>query len=698
MKAAAKSRPKANGKLGERLASGFAKQHSITGTNNSNVNVNETDNISPNSNAKACYTVLYYKRKNKVHKSKGVSKLDGVLTVTMAAEMGLGKTMMTIAAIAALHRQKRTNRFVVVCPSSLVNNWAREFDKWLGKVGLPKRVVVRKGGEDGLSQLRAFNAVKPTNTSEVLIVSYDLFRTNANVLEHVQNVALLVVDEGHRLKNTAGSQTMTALMSLPCDARLCITATPIQNHLGDMHTIVDFVCPGVLGDLHTFRREYERPIAKAAHKRATPEETRRGGEQSRLLDRILRSLMLRRLQKDVLKQSLPPRHVCLLFCRPTVEQREVYREVASGQTFGGGGGGGGSSSQDHLTALMRLRKVCIHPSLIGTNPGDNGNHGTATLGSRSGNSRGLRCETSGKLWVLRQLLEELRATAPSDKLVIVSNFTSTLTVVEDCVLAPLRLPFLRLDGSLSSADRQPLVDTFNRTSADANFALTLSSKAGGVGLNITGANRLVMVDPDWNPATDIQAMARIYREGQKKPCFIYRCFTTGTIEEVILQKQIQKESIATTTMDAPRKAKDKRNGLNAEELRDCFTLKDERCKCDTRTKIGNWPDYDGAASLIARNCADPALLALAARGDCSDSLLSFVHMVPDDEETSCNEPVSDEEATCTVGKENFFPDSDAEFEMSDGDDGNEDGDDKDTSGSQKSESWIESSDEEFEFE
>lgn len=417
--------------------------------------------------------------------------------------MGLGKTLMTIATISALHRLKRTSvsvafvedslflffqpwhhslthppfqRFVVVCPSSLVNNWAREFDKWLGKVGLPKRVVVRKGGDEGLQQLKAFTALKPTNISEVLIVSYDLFRTKASILENVRRVALLVVDEGHRLKNTAGSQTMTALESLPCEARLCITATPLQNNLCDMYTIVDFVCPGVLGDLPTFRKQYERPIQVAARKHCTLEQKRRGRKSSRILDGILQSIMLRRLQKDILQKLLPPKHAVLMFCRPTRFQRRVYQSIADQYTSKLGGFG---PSPEALTALMELRKVCTHPSLV-EQP-----------------DKGMECRSSGKLLVVRELLHQIRTTAPSDKVVIVSNFTSTLTVIEDTILNPLELNFLRLDGSLGSADRQPLVDTFNRTSADQNFALTLSSKAGGVGLNVIGANRLIMVDPDW---------------------------------------------------------------------------------------------------------------------------------------------------------------------------------------------------------
>lgn len=146
-----------------------------------------------------------------------------------------------------------------MCPSSLVSNWAKEFDKWIGKASQPKRVVVRKGGEQGFQQIRAFCPVKP-HQSQVLILSYDLFRMNASVINNAKQIGLFVVDEGHRLKNSAGSLTLTALKGLQTDARLLISGTPIQNNLTEFHTVADFVCPGLLGDLASFRKGWSSPL------------------------------------------------------------------------------------------------------------------------------------------------------------------------------------------------------------------------------------------------------------------------------------------------------------------------------------------------------------------------------------------------------------------------------------------------------
>ena len=174
-------------------------------------------------------------------------------------------------------------RFIVVCPSSLVSNWAKEFDKWLGKASQPKRVAIRKGGDEGLRLIRAFVPVKPQKSEGmmisyilwyitllrflvrplshqsrsfnalVLIISYELFRMHASILSKSKNIGLLAVDEGHRLKNTSGSLTLTALESLECEARLLITGTPIQNNLTEFWNVVNFVCPNILGNLSRFR-------------------------------------------------------------------------------------------------------------------------------------------------------------------------------------------------------------------------------------------------------------------------------------------------------------------------------------------------------------------------------------------------------------------------------------------------------------
>mmetsp|Transcript_26901 Transcript_26901/g.40189 ORF Transcript_26901/g.40189 Transcript_26901/m.40189 type:complete len:350 (-) Transcript_26901:559-1608(-) len=306
--------------------------------------------------------------------------------------------------------------------------------------------------------------------------------------------------------------------------------------------------------------------------------------------------MLRRLQKDVLKSLLPPRHEFLLFCKPSDEQCHLYKQITQR--------GCNNGVDDPLTLLTKVRKLCCHPHLLHDKEGMLSSLPPLTLPlPPQEEEKGMEStKQSGKLSILAGLLASIRQKSPNDKVVIVSNFTSALTLIERFVLKIRKWSWIRLDGTIEQRDRQPMVDSFNRGTVDHSFVFLLSSKAGGCGLNLIGANRLIMFDPDWNPATDIQAMARVYRQGQTKQCFIYRMFTTGTVEEVIYQRQTQKSNLATLAVggNLPSGSGGKRQSarFTKEELRDCFTLK-EGCACDTKQKVGmNWSDYGEFLSML----------------------------------------------------------------------------------------------------
>lgn len=339
-------------------------------------------------------------------------------------------------------------------------NWANEFDKWLGKASQPKRVVIRKGGAEGLAQIRAYTSKLKRHVAnqsgQVLIVSYDLFRRNSEEFDFPASVNLLVVDEGHKLKSTTGSQTLAALQSLKSDARLCITATPIQNNLREFYQLADFCCPGIMGtDLNAFVRDFERPIAAANQKSASHAVKLTGRAKSKELQELADTFLLRRLQKDILKTMLPPRTEVLLFCRPQESQRVSYHRLTH------------SANSNPLVLLSSLQQLCCHPRLVLDN-----NCGNISL--------------SGKLIVLDQLLQEIGRMG-NEKVVIVSQFTSVLTCIEELVMKTHGYSFGRLDGSTDK--RQNVVDTFQNTS---QFCLLLSSKAGGCGLNLVKARRMIL--------------------------------------------------------------------------------------------------------------------------------------------------------------------------------------------------------------
>jgi len=534
----------------------------------------------------------------------------------LADEMGLGKTFMSIAVIFALHRRNKQHRFIIVCPSSLVGNWSKEFDKWIGKASQPSRVVISKGGDDALRQIKSFVPTKP-RMSEVLILSYEMFRAHSTVLSNSTQIGCLVVDEGHRLKNASGSLTLSALNSLKSESRLLITGTPIQNNLSEFYSIVEFVNPGIFGTLQSFRREYENPISAAICKGSTTRQKYDSKTQSQALEAITSTFMLRRLQTDVLGAILPPKTDTLLFCRPSNEQRNQYNQIV--QRFQQRST---SDMSEALTVLTSLRKLCSHPALLDDKDSSSNLQVSSSL--------------SGKMFILESLLQSIRKNTPNDKCVIVSNFTSALNVIEKSVLNKRGWKYLRLDGTVEQQSRQDLVDSFNRGTADHSFVFLLSSKAGGCGLNLTGANRLFMFDPDWNPAIDLQAMARIYRQGQEKPCFVYRLFTTGSVEEIIYQRQTQKGNLSMLTSSK----KGTSASFSSEDLQDCFELKDSDCNTKEKLK-GIWEDYDGVNSLIISGITDEPLLQVAKQ---NDDILSYVRVYNGD----CNIEIAEDEITRTA--------------------------------------------------
>ena len=371
----------------------------------------------------------------------------------LADEMGLGKTLMTISTIFALHRRYKDQRFIIVCPSSLTTNWEKEFDKWLGKASNPKRVVIKKGGDDARDAIRNFIPIKP-RYSEVLIISYDLFRIHSSSLSRAENVYSLIVDEGHRLKS-GGSQTLSAICS--CSkvvTRLLITGTPVQNNLGEFYNLVNFVNPGIFGDLQSFRALYEHPISLANQKSSSMKDVELARKRSKLLEEVTSRFMLRRLQKDTLHMSLPPRSEILLFCKLSKQQHQMYKELSS-QYWNNIDG------KSALGLIMKLRLLCCHPATIDEEI------------QLTPENYSTLVKSSGKLTILEAMLPKIYKNG--EKVVIVSNFTTALDVIE-LLLKCQGFPYVRFDGKTKNCDRQKLVDRFNREQVLNSFVFLLSSK------------------------------------------------------------------------------------------------------------------------------------------------------------------------------------------------------------------------------
>ncbi|CAM0943959.1 unnamed protein product [Alopecurus aequalis] len=512
---------------------------------------------------------------------------DGITGCILADDMGLGKTLQSITLLYTLLAQgfdgkPMVKRAVIVTPTSLVSNWEAEISKWLkGKVHL--LALCESTRADVLSGIGSF--LRPLSRLQVLIISYETFRMHSSKFEIPGSCDLLICDEAHRLKN---DQTLTnkALAALPCTRRILLSGTPMQNDLEEFFAMVNFTNPGVLGDAAYFRRYYEAPIIRGREPTATTEEKKLGSERSGELSAKVNQFILRRTNA-LLSNHLPPKIVEVVCCKLTPLQMTLYNHFIQSKNVKRLLSEEAKQAKV-LAYITALKKLCNHPKLIydtikSTKSGGSdfadclrffppelfqGRSGSWTGGG------GMWVELSGKMHVLARLLGHLRLKT-DDRIVLVSNYTQTLDLFAQ-LCRERRYPCIRLDGSTSINKRQKLVNQFNDLSRD-EFVFLLSSKAGGCGLNLVGGNRLVLFDPDWNPANDKQAAARVWRDGQKKRVYIYRFLSTGTIEEKVYQRQMSKEGLQKVIQQeqANDKMQDQGNSLSTEDLRDLFTLHEE---------------------------------------------------------------------------------------------------------------------------
>lgn len=422
----------------------------------------------------------------------------------------------------------------------------------------------------------------------VMIIGYEKLRTVIEDLKQGQGVDIVVADEGHRLK-TAKNKSAQAIKSLDTVRRVILSGTPIQNDLSEFFMMVDFVNQDLLGSFKKFTKEFEVPIMKSRQPGALKKDVEKGEAKSQELA-LLTSVFILRRTADILSKYLPSKTEYVLLCRPTVAQVSTYQHVLACPAFQAALG----NSEASLQLITVLKKICNSPSLLNgktlSDPSAPVSPMTASL-LASIPSHLLRTNAgSTKLRTLDQLLHTLRTTT-REKIVLVSNYTSTLDLLET-LLTSLAHPYLRLDGSTPSSKRQDLVDSFNHSKASECFAFLLSAKSGGVGLNLIGASRLVLFDMDWNPATDLQAMARIHRDGQKRPCFIYRLIMAGGLDEKIWQRQVTKLGLASNIMDQKGGA----SSFSKDELRDLFRL-DEGLSCQTHDLLGCGCEGQGLPEL-----------------------------------------------------------------------------------------------------
>ena len=490
----------------------------------------------------------------------------------LADEMGLGKSIQAVTLVWTCLKQSNyggplTQRAIITAPCSLVDNWKKEFDKWLGE-GALRVCAIAESTPKGSRILSRFEG-----DGDVLIISYDQLRKYIDRIAGMQRVGLIVCDEGHKLKN-AEVKTTQAIQRVPTKRRVILSGTPIQNDLSEFHSMVSFVNPGILGSLDVFKRVFQDPILRGRDPNYSEEEKAIGMDRAHFLSKLTSKFILRRKQ-TLNEKYLPAKCEMTLFCPLSEKQRALYTDIVSAYDADGDDSFGNLLEQP-FTAIMALRQLACHADLLidDISPKDSKNLKSVKSDRITAAVRSMaEAEKSAKLCFLVELVRQCKAY--DDKIVVVSNFTATLNIIGKA-LKKEKLCYLQLDGTTPIKKRQGFVDEFNlscpRTNRYAPLVFLLSSKAGGVGLNLVGANRLVLFDPDWNPANDAQAMGRVWRDGQKKTVYIYRLLSTGTIEEKIFMRQVSKQGLSTNIVDSNQ---DSKQHFTLEDLRMLFTYNEK---------------------------------------------------------------------------------------------------------------------------
>lgn len=506
----------------------------------------------------------------------------------MADGMGLGKTLQCISLLWSLLRQSPTptcirrgtiEKALVICPSSLVNNWANEFEKWLGKGAVNALAIDGKSvkSTEMCAKLKEWGQAEGRRvTHPVLVISYETLRRNVTELGD-KEIGLLLADEGHRLKN-GDSLTFNALNSLNVKRRVILSGTPIQNDLSEYFSLLNFSNPGLLGTRAEFRKNYEIKILKGRDSEASEREVVEGQEKLKELLQIVHKFIIRR-SNDILSKYLPVKYEHVIFIGLSEFQKNIYKHYLQSKEVNKILKVQGTQS---LQGINIMKKICTHPDLIDLEndlPGaeqylpEDWDPPSRRMQGRN-RSGAVRPWYSGKFQVLCRMLARIRQDT-NDKIVLISNYTQTLDMIEQ-LCRENRYGSVRLDGTMAINKRQKLVDRFNDPN-QPEFVFLLSSKAGGCGINLIGANRLILLDPDWNPAADQQALARVWRDGQKKDCFVYRFIATGTIEEKILQRQSMKQSLSSCVVD---EKEDVERLFSIDMLKELFRYHDTTV-CDT---------------------------------------------------------------------------------------------------------------------
>ncbi|KAE8881411.1 Chromatin structure-remodeling complex subunit [Phytophthora fragariae] len=462
-----------------------------------------------------------------------VSLYDNHLNGILADEMGLGKTIQSISLLTYVTEVKHNHGpFLVVVPLSTLSNWVNEFKKWAPDLVL----VVYKGPPQVRKELHRQEMA--SCQFNVLLTTYEYIMKDKHVLRKY-DWQYIIVDEGHRMKNAQSKFAMTLGSMYTSRNRLLLTGTPLQNSLPELWALLNFLLPTIFESVDTFEQWFSKPFSQFS---GNGDSNELSDEERMLiinrLHQVLRPFLLRRVKSAVLDQ-LPDKVEKVLKCELSGWQKIMYRRIQEGgallmETTDGSGKKKGKAkytSKGLSNVLMQLRKVCNHPYLFQTN--------------------GYQIDfdivrSSGKFELLDRMLPKLKAAG--HRVLMFSQMTQLMHVLED-YFNYRGFRYLRLDGSTSADEREQRMFMFNAPDSPF-FIFLLSTRAGGLGLNLATADTVIIFDSDWNPAMDAQAQDRAHRIGQKNEVRVFRLVTNSPVEEKILSRATDKMNMNNLVVEA----------------------------------------------------------------------------------------------------------------------------------------------------
>ncbi|RSL97917.1 hypothetical protein CDV31_012816 [Fusarium ambrosium] len=440
------------------------------------------------------------------------NNLNGIL----ADEMGLGKTIQTISLITYLiERKQQLGPYLVIVPLSTLTNWNLEFERWAPSVSR----IVYKGPPNARKQQQ--DKIRQ-GKFQVLLTTYEYVIKDRPILSKIKWFHM-IIDEGHRMKNSNSKLSATIQQYYHTRFRLILTGTPLQNNLAELWAMLNFVLPNIFKSAKTFDDWFNTPFANTGgqDKMELTEE-----EQIlviRRLHKVLRPFLLRRLKKDV-EKDLPDKTEKVIKCKFSALQSKLYKQMVTHNKLVVSDGKGGKTGARGLSnMIMQLRKLCNHPFVFDV---------VENVMNPLSISNDLLWRTAGKFELLDRILPKYQATG--HRVLMFFQMTAIMDIMED-YLRYKRVEYLRLDGTTKSDERSDLLREFNQPGSKY-FIFLLSTRAGGLGLNLQTADTVIIYDSDWNPHQDLQAQDRAHRIGQKNEVRILRLISSNSVEEKILER------------------------------------------------------------------------------------------------------------------------------------------------------------------